>query len=330
MSSHKRYSIYTFFMHGLIICSMLYFGALNKASDEKEKEEASRVIEVDIFKPAKDSIMAETITDEDYIKEILGQEDLTQTYTTEEKVKLEEQRELERAKVAKKYQKEKSDREKEKQRIKKENEELQKKINSDKRKIVAEKLKNDLAMKKIEKDKQDKKKKELDAKNKKKEAERLKEKVRMDKIKLAKDEREMKLQKERDVLLEKMKKRKLEDEKRNKLLAEQNKIKNMSKEDWLETSEGKKDYTMYSTSLYKNVYGMWVKPFHAKSGWNCSLDIIQDKNGVVKNIKNIKCNPNNKDLIDSVQRAVSKASPLPLPKDPRLFDNKVKFTFSIE
>lgn len=160
----------------------------------------------------------------------------------------------------------------------------------------------------------------------------IQDKLNADKIAL--DIKKKREQAERDLKKKKKEERIKRNEKRKQEQIAKNKKliskKNLSKDEWLETPSGKADYNMYSNDLLNKVYSKWIKPFHSKTGWNCELEIHQDKNGRVKNIKNINCNPNNIELRNSVQKAVMQASPLPLPKDPRLFDKTVIFKFSVE
>ena len=292
----KRFSIYTCFLHVFIVSLFVFWGSGEEHKEEDEKIE-SRIVEIDVFQPARNAVMAETISDEDYINDILSTEDAFKTYTQDEKIKMAEDKENIRSKEARIIQAKKANdrkiaREKEKERIKKENEILKKKIEEDKKQLKIEKEKELKEIAKIERSRAEKRKRDL----------ALKEEERKREIAAAAQ--------------------------KNKVIKSNNKP--LSKNEWLKTSNGKRDYAEYSSSLYNKVHSQWVKPFHAKTGWNCTLKIIQDSKGRVKNIKNIDCNPDNIKLKNSVQKAVMKASPLPIPRDLRLFDQTVIFKFSVE
>lgn len=309
MFLQKRFSIYACFLHIFIVSLFVFFG--NNSTEAEEDDIVKKVIEIDVFKPASSAIMAETISDEDLVNKILANEDITQTYTQKEKIALEEKKEFERANKAKKAQEKKQRAKeiaKEKERIKRENEKVKAKLENDRKKLQEEKEK---LQRKI-------RERELAKKERMERERKIREEKLQQKIKEEKRKKE----------LEENRKKELEESR--KIVKKEVKQKTLSKTEWLETDSGKRDYALYSNELYSKVYGRWIKPFHAKSGWGCTLVINQDNKGRVKNIKDVKCNPDNKELKNSVQRAVNQASPLPLPKDPRLFDNTIIFKFSVE
>jgi len=293
----KRFSVYAVIIHIAIICLFAFWGTSTNSDMEDEKTKITKIIEIDVFKPAKNAIVAETITDDDFIKKILSTENFSKTYSQKEKIERAEKKEKEKSEKAriinaKKENDKKIARNKIKERIKKENKIIQEKLEKDKKALAKKRKEEKKAQDLLDNEKKMKKKRDL----------KLKEKDRIKRLKKAAEKKALKNYDK----------------------------KTLTKTEWLDTASGKKDYNIYSSALYRRVYGEWVKPFHAKTGWNCSLEIHQDRNGRVKNIKEINCNPNNRDLKNSVQKAVMRASPLPLPKDPRLFDKTVIFKFSVE
>lgn len=293
----KRFSVYACLLHGFIICLFVFWGTADNKKEKEDKVHISRIVEIDVFTPAKNAVMAESITNEDLIAKILSSEDISRTFSQKEKIERAEEQEKKRFNQAKIYQakkeaKRKIERDKEKARIKAENKKIQEKLEKDQQKLKEKKDKEKKKLDKIEKNKAEKRNRD----RKLKEANRIKQ----------------------------IKKQSINKPVKN------NDRKTLSKRYWLDTPSGKADYDVYSSALYNKVYSRWIKPFHAKTGWNCSLEIHQDRNGRVKNIKGLSCNPNNKELRNSVQKAVMQASPLPLPKDPRLFDKTVIFKFSVE
>lgn len=297
MLLNKRFSIYTFIFH-LFILSLFVFFENKKTTNEEIKEK--RVVIIDDFE---DSISAESIDNDDLIKKILSNENLNSLYTVEERLEKERQIEKERSENA---------------RIK------NKKIKEEKEKIKLENERIKLEKEKNERIKLEKELKEKELKEKKlkeKELKRLKEKeLKENDLKLKED-----LLKKEIELKNKQKEEDLKKLKENKAIKE---IK--LKEEWLRSSESKRIVQIYKNDIQEKLELNWHKPFNSKSGWNCYIEIIQDNKGYIKSINETKCNPNNKDLIISVKNAALQASPLPLPKDMRLFDKTVIFNFTIE
>lgn len=165
-----------------------------------------------------------------------------------------------------------------------------------------------------------------------------KKKLQLEKHKIEKDKIEAK--KERDSLYKEKKKlekeiQKIKDDAKKKVIKMNNKKvaekkKKALKEDWLNSSEGKSLFVEYSSSLMNKIRGRWIRPIDARAGWNCKLNILQDKNGRIKRIKKNSCSPNNEKFYQSVYNAVMQSSPLPIPKNKALFDEKITFTFSVE
>ena len=83
-------------------------------------------------------------------------------------------------------------------------------------------------------------------------------------------------------------------------------------------------------SLMGKIKGRWIRPSEARAGWECKLEIRQDRSGRIKGVKKLNCKPNNNKFYQSVYQAVMQSSPLPTPKDKRLFDERVTITFSVE
>ena len=298
-------NFFAIFIHFFLI--LVLFAYSVKAEDQKEDSE-HRVIKIDVYKEISEAVTAETITDDQFIDEILSKENKYKVEDADTKIeranRLEEDR-YEKAKVA----------------------------NAKKAKIKAEKL---LIKKEKEKKIREDKKRIKDAKD-------LKNKIEKERLELKKEANRIKEEKKREYeRIKKIREDNLKKENANKRIKMKNKEiekikpvrsktrKTLNKKEWLETNNGKRDYVEYSSELYNKVLNQWVKPFHAKTGWSCSLEIYQNKIGIVKGINKVNCNPDNEELKQSVRRAIMQASPLPAPKDPRLFDETVIFRFSVE
>ena len=70
----------------------------------------------------------------------------------------------------------------------------------------------------------------------------------------------------------------------------------------------------------------WVKPPSTRSGIVCVLDVTQVPGGAVTNVRIGTCNADQA-VRESIETAVYKASPLPPPPDPSLFQRELIITF---
>ena len=71
----------------------------------------------------------------------------------------------------------------------------------------------------------------------------------------------------------------------------------------------------------------WLRPPSARAGIVCELDVTQIPGGEVTNVKLGTCN-GDQAVRDSIVAAVYRASPLPSPPDPSLFERELQITFS--
>lgn len=85
----------------------------------------------------------------------------------------------------------------------------------------------------------------------------------------------------------------------------------------------------YKNNIMEKVESVWLKPSYARRGWDCTVSINQNENGYVIGIKVKNC-VNDKAFETSVINAVRESSPLPLPKNKKLFDNKIDITFYVD
>jgi len=82
----------------------------------------------------------------------------------------------------------------------------------------------------------------------------------------------------------------------------------------------------YVADIQNKVARHWIRPASAKQGSSCRVAVNQIPGGEVINVKASKCN-GDEVFRRSVESAVYKASPLPRPSDPGLFDREIVFTF---
>ena len=82
----------------------------------------------------------------------------------------------------------------------------------------------------------------------------------------------------------------------------------------------------YTFSLGRKIENNWVQPPSATSGISCVVNVRQLPGGEVISAVVEKCN-GDESVRRSVEAAVYKASPLPDPEDPSLFERNLRFVF---
>ncbi len=70
----------------------------------------------------------------------------------------------------------------------------------------------------------------------------------------------------------------------------------------------------------------WIRPPSARQGVDCLVDVTQVPGGQVVNVKVGACN-GDAAVVQSIQDAAYRASPLPAPPDPALFERDLQFEF---
>ncbi len=82
----------------------------------------------------------------------------------------------------------------------------------------------------------------------------------------------------------------------------------------------------YVALIKQKVTNNWIRPATTPDNLKCVVLVSQVPGGTVTDVDFGDCNGD--DVVrDSIRTAVYKASPLPAPPDPALFDKSVKFTF---
>ncbi|MBL1277826.1 MAG: cell envelope integrity protein TolA [Ectothiorhodospiraceae bacterium] len=82
----------------------------------------------------------------------------------------------------------------------------------------------------------------------------------------------------------------------------------------------------YIADIQSKVERKWIRPSSARQGAKCKVVVNQIPGGEVINVTVTQCN-GNEIFRRSVEAAVYKASPLPRPSDPGLFDREIVFNF---
>ncbi len=87
----------------------------------------------------------------------------------------------------------------------------------------------------------------------------------------------------------------------------------------------------YIAQIASKVHRQW-RYGDAENDWSCVVDIVQDKGGNVQKVAVSTCNVEKSkkaSFVNSIRRAVNKASPLPAPPDASIFDPNIKFIFKV-
>ncbi len=82
----------------------------------------------------------------------------------------------------------------------------------------------------------------------------------------------------------------------------------------------------YASSLIKSIERGWIYPKRSR-GKTCRILVTQAANGEVQAVRILSCD--SEKLADSVHAALFRASPLPLPPDPAVFNSKLELTFVV-
>ncbi|HEX7113649.1 MAG TPA: cell envelope integrity protein TolA [Steroidobacter sp.] len=82
----------------------------------------------------------------------------------------------------------------------------------------------------------------------------------------------------------------------------------------------------YMAMIRQHVERRWIRPMSATPGLECEVKVTQSPSGVVLSAQVTRCN-GDAAVRQSIETAVQRSSPLPLPPDPRLFDRNIVFIF---
>jgi colicin import membrane protein len=82
----------------------------------------------------------------------------------------------------------------------------------------------------------------------------------------------------------------------------------------------------WESQIVARIQDAWNKPDSVRPGLVCELDVTQAPGGVVTNVRIGACN-GDQAVRDSIESAAYRASPLPPPPDPSLFQRELLLTF---
>ena len=167
---------------------------------------------------------------------------------------------------------------------------------------------------------------------KKKEAEK-KEKQRLAQEKAAKEKKERELKEKQRLAAEKQRKEEEERQRRaeekaefERALLEEERREEEARVQAARAARLQTQLQQYMMQIDQAVENNWLRPATSSEEQSCEVIVTQTMSGDVIDVQLQSCTSDNA-FQRSVERAVRKASPLPLPPDPELFDRKIQFTF---
>ena len=180
-------------------------------------------------------------------------------------------------------------------------------------KVAADKKKALVIAKKKEADRKLKEKKAREQKVREKKAAELKEKQRVEaeKQRKIKEEKQRRAEEKAEFEQSLIEEERLEEEARARAVRAAR----------LQTLRDK-----YIIQIQKKVENSWIRPVSNSKGQSCDVIVTQTMMGDVTGVKVQSCTSDNA-FQRSVESAVHKASPLPMPPDPELFDREIYFKF---
>jgi colicin import membrane protein len=84
----------------------------------------------------------------------------------------------------------------------------------------------------------------------------------------------------------------------------------------------------WHAQIVARVTRAWIKPPSAQPGISCIVSVTQVAGGEVTGVRVISCSIDDAALRESVEAAVYRASPLPPPPDPAMFERNLELTFA--
>jgi colicin import membrane protein len=101
----------------------------------------------------------------------------------------------------------------------------------------------------------------------------------------------------------------------------------MQAEEHLDAARSNGALAQYQAMIKARIERAWIRPPSAHSGINCQVHITQVPGGVVTAVQVGSCNGDGS-VRQSISDAAYRASPLPAPPDPALFDRDLVVTFA--
>lgn len=109
-------------------------------------------------------------------------------------------------------------------------------------------------------------------------------------------------------------------------LAEEDLKRNLAAEEQARTERSGPARAEWLSQIQARIQRAWIQPPTARTGIECRLEVTQVPGGTVTKVSIGKCN-GDQAVRDSIEAAVYRASPLPPPPDPSMFDPVLQLTF---
>jgi colicin import membrane protein len=145
-------------------------------------------------------------------------------------------------------------------------------------------------------------------------------------------ERKAKAEAERKRVEEIQRKQREREEAERRRIAEENEARERALREQLAEEEGRNQLrasgamNQYAAMIQQHVERQWIRPPSARPGIECEVNVTQAPSGTVLRVQVGACN-GDQAVRQSIENAVQRASPLPLPSDMRLFDRNLRFIF---
>ncbi|HEX3838568.1 MAG TPA: cell envelope integrity protein TolA [Steroidobacteraceae bacterium] len=97
-------------------------------------------------------------------------------------------------------------------------------------------------------------------------------------------------------------------------------------EERLDAARANGAMSTWAAQIQARIQRAWIRPPSAHAGLECTLDVTQVPGGDVVNVKLGSCNGDDA-VKQSIVDAAYRASPLPAPSDPSLFERNLEVTF---
>ena len=100
----------------------------------------------------------------------------------------------------------------------------------------------------------------------------------------------------------------------------------LAAEERVNAARGSAQEAAWLSLIRDRVTRAWIRPPSARAGVNCEVHVTQIPGGVVTGVQIGSCN-GDQAVRESIEAAVYRASPLPTPSNPDLFDRSLVFNF---
>ncbi len=114
-----------------------------------------------------------------------------------------------------------------------------------------------------------------------------------------------------------------------RLAAARELLQQLKDEEELEAASNSGALADYVALIRQKVERNWVRPPGAQAGIECEVSVTQIPGGQVTSVRTERCNAD-EPVRRSIEAAVLRASPLPLPAESKLFERNLRFTFKPE